>query len=152
MNTISERPADYTVYKKSAALRISIQKLDKDDNGYPKAGGYFLVFAPAASEGGKKYDWDKRGGAVTIFLGVSEVPAFCRMIGGDTNTKIFHDPDKGSNREGSRAKSLYIGTSEKGVFLNISAGEKKLGVALSQDEIVMITTLMKTSMASCLGW
>ena len=145
------KPIALQFYKKAAALRISLMQSEVVENGFPKVGGYMLTFASASEEDGTKYKWDKASGSVSIYLAANETVTFIKLLN-DPSVKIYHDPDKGKEGEGTRAKSIYSGESNSYKFLNIAEGEKKIGISLNKEEIDLIILMLKTSITRLYNW
>ena len=148
--------ATLAVYKEKAALNIQFAPAKANDKGYLETGGFMLAFAPANGEsGGAKYLWDN---AIRIMLDVNETTRFIRMlkeevVEGKQHTSIYHDPDKGTPQENTRAKKLYTGQArDGGKFLNIDSAGNRVSVVLSADEISYISTAMGHAIPGCLGW
>lgn len=148
MNQPVPRIPSVGFYKNTAALRMQLIPCSQDSQGYPKYGGYMLEFARGGGQS-TKYDWER---GTKFFLAAHEAMKFCAMLTTNRSLKFYHDPDKGREGEGSRAKGLSVGEQGTSLFLNLNAGENRYGIALLAEEIETIRVLIESTLRFCYGW
>ena len=148
--------ATLAIYKERGALNVQFAPAAKNEKGYYEPGGFMISIAAPAADGTSKYDFRN---SLKIFIRAEETTKFVKMIrdqlAENTYSKIsfYHDPDKGTTQEGTRAKKLNVGAArDDGKFLNMEVGAVKASVVLNVDEIAYIATAMTYAIPSCLGW
>lgn len=144
-----QKVTNYGIYKNRAGLRLKLAPAKPNANGWPEPGGYFLTVAESVNGANSKYDWDND---ICIFISAEEAMNFVQMLTVDHTIKIYHDPDKGKQNEGTRSKSIYVGVDDKKIFLNIQQGQRKIGIILSASEIETIAVLIRGSLCKAMGW
>ncbi len=138
----------YGIYRTKTAVRVSFIPIrKKKDTGYPAIGGYMFHFANAIDD--TSYDWQN---GPKFFLSANEAGDLIHAfnVGGDI--KLYHDPYKGSENEGTRGKNFSIVTSGDKRYLNYSDGETKIGVSLSINDEVILSLLISSTLSMCYGW
>lgn len=137
------------LYRSKTALRIKIMPAEvKEGKDYPDIGGYMFSFA-SKSDNGDHFDWNN---AIHFMLSGNEVGEFLYLMESESGGSIYHDPDKGKADEGSRAKQLSIASANNTRFINISANRTKIGVSISNGDVIQIKFLMLNTIGKTFGW
>ena len=143
----------YTIYKASGVISIKpiMPKLNEKGTALD-AGGYMIEMAKSFQDQQRKYDWNN---GVKFYISAAEAMKFvAHLKKADENDKIYHDPDKGRTGEGTRAKTLTIGTYEGKQYIEIYQTQAKLRnkVFIDATEADTIETLIRGTLPKIFGW
>jgi len=125
----------FTVYRKSAALRIQpIPPRIGVSNGktfVEKAGAFFIEIAP--SNGTRSYDWTKK----KVFAATAlEMITLFADIKGKGEFRATHDPGAGGPNKGKTIKWLGVKRMDTGGGIGFTIGEKVSGVSTNENVVV----------------
>lgn len=153
------RPGDFAIFKSKSVFQVSLlpakgEQVNRGDKQYVRTvpGVFFLACAPAISK--MKYDWEKK---ISLAVKINEVGKVLMGLKGKGEVKLYHDPDKDTDREGTRPKALTFQVSGGRLFVNASAkvnGEwqKVDGVPIEPDEALILSTLLSNAAGRLISW
>ena len=145
--------ASYSVYKTQAAMSLKLieAKVNEKGSAY-EAGGFMIEMASSLPNEQRKYDWSN---SARFFISANEAMKFCKLIKvADKDSSIYHDPDKGSANEGTRAKTLSAEVYEGKKFLKLymPSQKKSFRISLDESEEDTMITLIRESLTKVYGW
>ena len=126
-------------------------KVNDKGNAYD-AGGFMIEMANSLPNEQRRYDWQN---SARFFISANEAMKFCKLLkSADKNSSIYHDPDKGSANEGTRAKTLSVEEFEGKKFLKIymPSQKKSFRISLDESEEDTMITLIRESLTKVYGW
>lgn len=143
----------YKIYKPQTAMSFKLldPKLKQDSNSL-EPGGYMIQMANVLTDATRKYDWKN---AVNFFISASEAMKFAKMLErANPEEKIYHDPDKGREGEGSRAKILSVGTFESKKYIQIYLPKNKdsFKIFIDEAETDTLVSLIRGTLPKVFGW
>ena len=154
----------YDIYKgvsaKNAwgALQFSLKLPVLSDNLKEQKSGVVFVNA-CSSNGPNKYDWSNK---FVFALGLTDLGKIIRFfVAGKAkeSLKLYHDPDKGKQNEGTRGKTMSFYTQDgclNGCMITCSTGsgeeQTQHKIPVSGDEVIVLKNLFETAIPAILGW
>ena len=155
-NNTPQYPIPYTVYKRKAALRLSmvLPKM-RDNNGSQKARPGALLFEIANAVGEKKYNWEEK---IVFSLNAKEVVDIDRAIRQKADLSIYHDPGKGQENEGQIVKTLKLQRykDDSGTIFQFAMkknGEwQKAVIVLDDSEYMLLRSFMFHAIPRLYNW
>ena len=149
----------YPIYKGKCALAArpippSFAAVGASSRNLEKEGGILVELAPIA--GVRTYDWSKKA---TFLLDPTECGTVVSMDITKDNVEFFHDPNMGSDKQGSVSKRLQIYKSPDGkaVFVSLlvkdkSEAPKSYVIPLTFPEFYVLRRLIDFSIPRLLGF
>ncbi len=144
---ISERPAEYAIYKPNARGSGGVVRF-----GLNRTKASLFVDA-AAQSGEKQFDWENK---ITMKWGFSDIgTTLAALQGRIPQAKLFHQSDKANSafeltRQDDPERAPYL--------LSISRQDatdkslRKVTIPLSHGEAAVLETALQTAVSRLLGW
>lgn len=149
-------PASKTFYKKSAALRIGMIPPKIEMKGeYENTNPGTVLIEIAQSSGDRSYDWENK---IIFALNDGETgEVFAEYIDKGEKIQAYHDPNKGTNKEGETSKSFALqpgrnGGHMVGLYQKNHGKENKAFIILSDAEFWVFCQLLKASIPYIFAW
>ncbi len=158
------QPLKYAVYKgiggsKYGCVQFSLKLprvTEKTDKGF-EVGDPGCVFVECApTTGPNVYDWNNK---IIFALSVGDMGKIVSGLTGGNEVKLVHDPGAKSDQAGQVNKNLtFTAPGDKGCLFYLNENNKanpegkKYCVPLTNDELLIIVTLLRSAISTCLAW
>lgn len=141
---------DYAIYKgikgKNGAIQFSLKPGNESDR---EPGAVFINITSAV--GPNKYDWEKK---IVFALSVTDIGRILYFISRpkEEALSLVHVPGKGTDDE-KDAKTFRLSRGQEyGWLCSISEKETKHMVPISDDEMLVLSTLLRAAVPLLLCW
>ena len=144
-------PSQFTVFKGKSALRMQLQKPEKQEEKY-KTGCVFLQVAPLKEVRGDTRIFNWEDGKISIKLGVNDLSNIIYGLRYGEDVKLFHE-------FGGDTKSIEIvrNVERGGYFFSVSSKSKdgksdKISVPISSQETVAMLVMFEAALPLIHNW
>ncbi len=115
----------------------------------PDMRGVMLEIASTKEDNPDRIDWDNK---IRMLLNVVDFGKLITGMRSGTEVKLFHDPGKRQGAESSK-KQLFMSPGQQyGFYMSVVEGDKKHSLPLTNDEAVVLGTLLQAAIPLVLDW